>query len=295
LPGQSTQTKNALIIVNVLARDGAADLETAREKLRQGRIASELVILENASHLKRIIRGRSHDMDLIIIGGGDGTLNAAVEPVLSTGLPLGILPLGTANDLARTLQIPPEMDGAVRVILQGRIKKIDLGWVNHKHFLNVAHIGLAARLSRNLPRSKKKRWGALAYPLSIWEAYRSTRPFGAQITCDGRKRWLRSIQIAVGNGRHYGGGMTIREDAAIDDQCLNLYSIDPQPAWRLLLAAPSIFRGTLSNNDPIHRMDGREIRITTGRRMPIVTDGEITTTTPALFTVKDELLPVFVP
>jgi diacylglycerol kinase (ATP) len=289
------KTRRALIIVNALARDGMADLEAVREQLRLGGIESKLFILENTSQLRRVIRRHGPDIHLIIIGGGDGTLNAAVEPVLSAGFPLGVLPLGTANDLARTLQIPAEIESAAQVIIEGRTKKIDLGWVNHKYFLNVAHIGLAAKLSLDLTSSMKKRWGPLAYPLSIWNAYKSTRPFSAQVTCDGRTLALRSIQLAIGNGRHYGGGMTIRQDAAIDDQFLNLYSIDPQPAWRLVPALPAIFKGTMRDNAPIHLMDGREIQVTTDRRMPIAADGEITAYTPALFRVKKELLPVFVP
>jgi diacylglycerol kinase (ATP) len=289
------ETRSALIIVNARARNGMTDLERVQEKLRLGGIASKVVTFDNVSQLRRVIRRHGQQINLIIIGGGDGTLNAAVEPVLSAGLPLGVLPLGTANDLARTLQIPTRADDAAQVILDGRIKNIDLGWVNHKHFFNVAHIGLAAKISRTLTGSVKKRWGTLAYPLSIWNAYRNTRPFSVQVTCDGRTHRLRSIQMAIGNGRYYGGGLTLRQDAAIDDQYLNLYSIVPKPAWRLLLAAPAIVKGTLRNDDLIHLMDGREIRVITNYRMPIATDGEITAYTPALFRVKKALLPVFVP
>lgn len=288
--------KRALLIVNIAAREGGIqDVERVQKILRSGAIDARAFVFEQAPRIPTAIRRHAHEVDLIIIGGGDGTLNAAVEPILSAGLPMGVLPLGTANDLARTLQIPTDVDRAAHIITSGRIKKIDLGWVNHKHFFNVASIGLAVKVTHALTRPVKKRWGAMAYPLSLLNAYRSTRPFGVRITCDGRTRRLKSIQVAIGNGRHYGGGMSIRSDATIDDHRLNLYNLQPQPIWRLLRIAPAVMKGTMEGENSIRLMDGREIRVVTDRPMPVDTDGEVTASTPALFRVKHQVLPVFVP
>jgi diacylglycerol kinase (ATP) len=287
--------KRALFIVNALARKGLTDLEGAREILREGGIDSQLFIFDHVRQIRGAIHRHRHKADIIIVGGGDGTLNAAAEPILAAGLPLGILPLGTANDLARTLQIPADPERAVKVITAGRTKNIDVGWVNHKYFFNVASIGMAVKVSHELTAAQKRRWGVLAYVMGAWKAYQSTRPFGAVIICDGRSQRLKSIQIAIGNGRHYGGGMSIRHDAAIDDHTLNLYSLEPQPKWRLIQSAPAIIRGIMAQNDFIHSMDGQEIKVITRKPMPIDTDGEITAYTPGLFRVLKERLPVFVP
>ncbi|RJQ86861.1 MAG: lipid kinase, partial [Desulfobacteraceae bacterium] len=239
------QTKRGLIIVNTLARKGVVDVEEVQNILRHGGIETAVFIFENVPQIRRAIRRHTRQVDMIIVGGGDGTLNAAVEPVLAAGLPLGVLPLGTGNDLARTLQIPAEPHLAAQVIAAGHIKKIDLGWVNHKHFFNVASIGLAVKVTDALTPPMKKRWGALAYPMTLLSAYRSTRPFRAHITCDGTTHRLKSIQIAIGNGRHYGGGMSIRHDAAIDDHRLNLYSLKPHPVHKLIRAVPAIIKGVM--------------------------------------------------
>jgi len=251
--------------------------------------------IENVTHMKDAIRRHGDRVDCYIVGGGDGTLNAALEPILETGLPLGVLPLGTANDLARTLEIPFDAKAAAQVIAAGRVKWIDLGWVNYKHYLNVASIGLAVKVSHALSGSTKKRWGVLAYPLSFFNAYRATRPFRARITCNGQSHVFKSIQIAIGNGRHYGGGLAIRHDATIDDHRLNLYSLKPQPMWQLIRSAPAIITGTMQQGDFIRVMEGEEFKVVTRKPMPIDTDGEVTTYTPARFRVKKSALPVFVP
>ncbi|MHC5722287.1 MAG: diacylglycerol kinase family protein, partial [Nostoc sp.] len=90
--------------------------------------------------------------ELVIIGGGDGTLNAAVDALVDTQLPLGILPLGTANDLARTLEIPNSLSEACKIIAYRNLHRIDLGWVNGKHFFNVASLGLSVKITERLTK-----------------------------------------------------------------------------------------------------------------------------------------------
>lgn len=289
------KAKCALILVNKKAREGEADLDATREILAEGGIASVVHGFEDVAEIEAAVRRHQANADRIVVGGGDGTLNAALESVIASGLPLGVLPMGTANDLARTLRIPSVPEEAAGIIARGRVIRIDLGWVNGKHYLNVAHIGLAAKVSHVLSTEMKKRWSVLAYPLALFEAYRTNRPFKARVTCDGRTQTLRSIQIAVGNGRHYGGGMSVRHDAVIDDHRLNFYSLEPQSIWHLLAAAPAIARGTFGRGDPVRLMDGKEIKVAPNRVMQVDTDGELVARTPAVFRVEEAALPIFVP
>ncbi|MHC5828099.1 MAG: diacylglycerol kinase family protein, partial [Nostoc sp.] len=125
-------------------------------------------------HLAEVIFRYQHQVELVIIGGGDGTLNAAVDALVDTQLPLGILPLGTANDLARTLEIPNSLSEACKIIAYGNLHRIDLGWVNGKHFFNVASLGLSVKITERLTKEVKRRWGIFAYAATalqvIWEA-----------------------------------------------------------------------------------------------------------------------------
>jgi diacylglycerol kinase family enzyme len=102
--------------------------------------------------LSALIREHGGEVDLVAVAGGDGTMNAAAEGLVATGLPLGILPTGTANDLARTLGIEADLEAAVKVIAAGHTRRIDLGLVNGHPFFNVASMGLSAELASMLTR-----------------------------------------------------------------------------------------------------------------------------------------------
>ena len=153
-------------------------------------------------------------VDTVIVGGGDGTLNTIVDSLVEMNLPLGILPLGTANDLARTLNLPQTIPEACQVIASGYQKYIDLGWVNGKHFFNVASLGLSVAITKKLSRGMKRRWGILSYGITALQAIAQTRPFHAKILTNEQVISVKTIQIAIGNGRYYGGGMAIAADAA---------------------------------------------------------------------------------
>ena len=285
----------ALILTNPRARQGDDDLEPVLEVLQNSGIDPITRPLDKIDEIARLIATHRDSIDRIVIGGGDGTLNACIKSVMESGLPLGILPMGTANDLARTLQIPFDMRDAARVVADGLIKHIDIGVVNGTCFFNAASIGLAVKVTRTLNPETKKKWGGLSYPIAFLRAFRENRSFSAEVTCDGRTDIFRSIQITVGNGRHYGRGMAIREDAEIDDHLLHCYSLEPQSFWELLKAAPSIFKGTFGNRDRVSLMEGRKIDILTGRSMAIDIDGELIGRTPAHFSIEPAALPVIVP
>lgn len=286
--------RRALVLVNRGSRNGDADLQAGLELLREWGFELVVEAGEQPQRMRELIRERAGELDCVIVGGGDGTLNCMAGAVLDSGLPLGILPMGTANDLARTLGIPDDLVDACRVIAEGRLHPIDLGRVNDVHFFNVASIGLGVRVAHKLTKDLKRRWGVLGYLHGFIQAYQEHRPFKVDIVCDGQARRVRSIQVAVGNGRHYGGGMTIAEEAEIDDGLFFLYSLKPLRFWELALVAPVLRNG---QRDPqrLLLMKGRDIELRTRKPMDVDTDGELTTRTPARFTLLAGALRVYVP
>ncbi len=285
----------ALLLVNRNARRGHEQLESAIHQL--GTLGFEVLeaSIDRPTLLSQTIRENRDRVDLVIVGGGDGTLNAAVEGLVETQLPLGILPLGTANDLARTLGLPPTLPEACQVIANGKTQAIDLGWVNGKYFFNVASLGLSVQITRGLTKTAKRRWGVLAYAATAVQVLSKSRRFKAEIVCDGRSEKVKTVQIAVGNGRYYGGGMTVAEDAAIDDERLDLYSLEIDHWWQMALALPDLRRGTHTNSRWIQNWHGKEIFVYVSKPRSINTDGEITTTTPAHFKVVPKALTVLIP
>jgi diacylglycerol kinase (ATP) len=287
--------KRALLLVNRHSRRGADAVSDAVNELQN--LGFELLEESTAKpqQISEIIYKHRNNVDLVIIGGGDGTLNAAAEGLVDTKLPLGILPMGTANDLARTLSISSILSEACQIIATGKIQQIDLGCVNDKHFFNVASMGLSVEITRQLNKEVKQKWGVLAYALVAMQVVRRSRPFKATITINGEKISVSTVQIAVGNGRFYGGGMVVAEDATINDQRLDLYSLELDHWWQIMPILPAMWQGNHEQWQRVRSLQGQEIEIHTQKPRAISADGEIVTKTPAKFRLVPQAVSVFVP
>lgn len=289
------EPRRALLIVNPRARRGAESIDAVKEVLSAANIEFEEASTKEQENLSELITRRARDVDLAIIGGGDGTLNAAAAGLVFTGLPLGVLPLGTANDFARTLGIPPDPIQAAEIIAKGKPKFIDLGEVNGHLFFNVASIGFSAELAGELTEHAKKRFGTLGYGIVAARILIRSRLFKAFVDHDNSTETIRTMQISVGNGRHYGGGMTVEETATADDGRLDVYSLEVDHWWRLLRLLPSLRRGTQGQWDDVRAFKTTELTIRTSRPRPVNTDGELSTWTPAHFRIRPKSVLVYAP
>ena len=284
-------SRRALLVCNAKARNGNVSLEAIRDILRAGGIEP----IDATGDCIDVIKAHAGRVDLVILGGGDGTMNAAAAALVETGLPLGILPLGTANDLARSLGLPLDPLAAARLITTAQARPVDLGWVNGHYYFNVASIGFSAELAGELTAESKKTWGVLGYAVAAVRVLRRVRPFTVTIEHDGRVEKVTTIQASVGNGRHYGGGMTVEEGATVDDGKLDFYSLEVAHWWRLLALLPALRRGTHGRAQDVRAFKTTEVRLTTRKPRPVNTDGELTTWTPAHFKVVPKVLRIFAP
>ena len=288
-------SKRALLLINRYSRQGDESLPLIVKHFYDHDLELIVKPVKNSQELGDIIKEYHRSLDLVVVGGGDGTLNAVVDSLVETNLPLGILPLGTANDLARTLKIPPTIKDACDIIAQGVLKPIDLGWVNGKYFFNVASLGLSVDITEKLGRGLKRRWGILAYLITALQVIAKSRRFHAMIKVNNQEIRVKTIQIAIGNGRCYGGGMAIAEDAAIDDQRLDLYSLELEKWWQVFPLIWHLPKGEQSILPWVRTIEAQEIEIKTRKNHRINTDGEITTISPAKFKVIPGALQVYVP
>jgi YegS/Rv2252/BmrU family lipid kinase len=292
--------RRALLLINRKGTRGRSRLEGGLRLLREAGVEATVVTPDNPERIPELIRRQAGGHDAVILGGGDGTLSHALDALLESGLPLGILPLGNANDLARTLGIPASLEAACGIIGEGRVREIDIGRIERAgapptHFFNVASMGLSVRIARRLTPDRKQRWGVLAYIACAWEAMHRQRSFFAKITCDSQVSEVRAMQIAVGNGRFYGGGMTIVDDATIDDHRLDLYALPRLPGWRLLVLLPVLRWGWHRPVEDILSLHGQEIAVETERSLAVNVDGEVRARTPVVFRVLPRSIRVFVP
>jgi YegS/Rv2252/BmrU family lipid kinase len=282
-----------LLLVNPHARSGKEDLSGVMEALQQlGPLVAPKSLGREAA--RRAIAHYANSVERVVVGGGDGSLHAALPAVLDAGLPLGVLPLGTANDFARSLGIT-NVFSAVDAILAGHTKAVDVGVVNDIPFLNAVGIGLGPDINRDLDEESKSSFGVFAYLLRGLGKLRENRAMRAVVDCDGSARAIRSLQITIGNGIHYGGGMTISKDARLDDGLLHVVSIPPQSPWRLLMSGPALRTGNTEKAADLRSFRGTRVSVRTRKPMKATADGEEVTQTPVECHTIGGRLRVFVP
>jgi diacylglycerol kinase family enzyme len=134
-----------------------------------------------------------------------------------------------------------------------------------------------------------------AYLAAAARVLRYARPFRAEIRRGGEVHRVRTVQVTVGNGRHYGGGLAVAEDAAIDDGRLDLYSLEVDRWWQILRLLPALRSGTLGGWPGVQALTGGEFEVAPRHPRPVSADGEVVTTTPARFRVVRQALTVYAP
>jgi diacylglycerol kinase (ATP) len=287
--------RKALLAINRNSRSGRLGIGTAAERLKAGGVDLIEAACERAGDLSPCIVSHRDEVDCVIVAGGDGTINAASRGLIETGLPLGVLPMGTANDFARSIGVPDDLEAAARVIVAGFTHKVDIGDVNGHPFFNVASVGLAVDLAKNLTSDRKRRFGRLSYAVTACNVLMQASPFHATLLIEDQTVMVKTLQIAVGNGRFYGGGNVIAADARIDDGFLDLYSLEFAQIWRMAMMIPTFHKGTHGAVREVRTARGASFEIVTRKPRPVNADGELVTQTPAVFTQKPLAVTVYVP
>jgi YegS/Rv2252/BmrU family lipid kinase len=284
-----------LLIVNAHARRGREPLDPALEVFSKAGIDVVQESVPRGSEVGGPIRRRAGEVEAIVLAGGDGTLHEAAPALVEVGLPVGVLPRGTANDLARAIRLPLDLRQAAEVIAAGETRAVDLGVVNGAYFFNVAHIGLGAALAQSLTPTMKRRFGPFAYTLAAARALFSTRPFRAEVIADGERFAVRTIGVTVGNGRFFGGRGVVAEDAEIDDGLLHFFALETTNPLRLVAMLPRVPSGSHGRSNAVRTLAAPQIEVRTVRPMKIRADGKLTSETPAVFRVHSAALTVFAP
>ncbi len=295
--------RRAALIVNTRSRTGERTFFQALDRLQDmGVTLGPTYAVRDPVRLPETVRDvleHGSGYDLLILGGGDGSVSSVVDFLAHHDVTLGLLPLGTANDFARTLGIPSDIEGACQTIAAGKLVDVDLGLVGDNYYVNVASIGLGVEATRALSPWMKKRVGALAYPAAAIKAFLNHEPFSARLAFPNGDHepveYERLLQVAVGNGRFYGGGMIVAPGSGIDDSSLDLYAIELGRPRSMFGIARYLKSGDFIQEEGVHHYRTERVRLETDPDLAVNIDGEVVTSTPQDFRVDHNALKVLVP
>lgn len=289
------------LVVNTRSRTGSDAYSEALDTLRTlGVPINSTYPLQDPARLPETVRAAVDEgNDLVVVGGGDGTISSVVDMLAHREVPLGLLPLGTANDFARTLHIPTDLEQACRTIAHGKVVDIDLGMAGHNYYANRASVGIGASVAKAMSPKLKKRIGSLAYPVATVKALFDHKPFSARLTFpDGDHEpqdYPSLLQISVANGRYYGGGQIAAPDSGIDDSTLDVSVIRHGTYRELATVARGFRNGDLLDSRQADFFRTRRVQVETTPSLPVNIDGELVANTPQDLSVARNALHVIVP
>jgi YegS/Rv2252/BmrU family lipid kinase len=234
---------------------------------------------------------------VVVVGGGDGTLLTAIDGLVEAKLPLAVLPLGTFNELARTLGVPSDPDDVAALVEDGVPLPLDVGCVNGKRYFNEASVGLSTRVTRLQTDEVKKRLGMLAIPVTTLRALRYAKPMHLEIEAeDGSRRRVRAIQLTVANSYRF-GGVVENPEASLEDGRLWLYSIDVRSVWHALAVVAAVVLRRFQHAPEVTAVRGKRfvVRSVHGREHRVYADSEDVAKLPAEFAIVHDGITVLVP
>jgi YegS/Rv2252/BmrU family lipid kinase len=292
----TTAPRTAALIVNAKSRRGQAAFDDARRLLKDAGFTLQICkAVKDPTKLEGEVKTAvDANVPLIIVGGGDGSISSSVDHLVDTDITFALLPLGTANSFARTLGIPLDVAGAVRVIAEGKVKPIDLGMIDDDYFANCAAIGISPLIAETVPHGLKKWLGRPGY-LS-WAAIQMARykPFKLTVTEPGGKPvTIDALEVRIANGAYHGGTELVRTE--VDDGQIVVQAIEGSWrtkllwSWGLSLIGPDHVRGT------VREFRGTEFRVETDPPLPISIDGEVLAETPVTAKLARRVMHMVVP
>lgn len=287
-----------LVICNPGAGGGnGAECLAERLHERNGIVLQET---EGPGDARRIAR-EAAGFDRVVAAGGDGTVHEVAAGLLERPTPpvLAIVPLGTGNDLARSLGIPTDQEEALALLDEGKETPLDVVELDidgeEALSVNAVVAGAGGQVGELMDEDLKRRWGPLSYLRSAVETLGELVPVEVELEVDGESRTLTVLNVVVANGRFAGHGMPIAPAADPGDGELDVAVILEGPATRLLGLAPALLAGEEPEDELFFSCRGREVRLRAREPIPLSIDGENRSASSAHFRVRPGALRVIVP
>jgi len=231
--------------------------------------------------------------DLIVAAGGDGTINEVVNGFNGREVTLGIIPLGTINVFAMELGLPRSIEKAWAIILEGNVKTIDLPKANDHPFVQLAGVGLDAKVLQVTHKDIRKNFGPLSYVFSVTKLLKEPQPL-IEVKLKEGKRFFGSF-LLVGNGKYYGGPFSVFPKARHDDGILDGCLFSRVSSTILLKCLFKSFFNKMPTDFEVTHFQSKQFQVSSPEEIPVELDGDFYGYTPVSFSCEQHKLKVIVP
>jgi diacylglycerol kinase family enzyme len=289
------------VIIN--ASSGSVEQEETKQRLidlfAENGVKANVHLAKNGSEIielaKKTAKGKA---EIIVAGGGDGTVSAIASEIIKTDKTLGILPLGTLNNFSKDLQIPQDIEEAVRVVAEMNVKQIDVGEVNGRIFVNNSSIGLYPQIVKN--RERQQRIGYGKWRAAFWAALKILRrsPFlQIKLKTGDKERLVKTPFVFVGNNEYKMDFFNVGRRECLTDGKLSVYFLHKSGRRGLFSLVLRTVFGRLRQAADFEEINVEEITIETRKKQMLVAfDGEVDMLkTPLCYCVRQLALRVIVP
>lgn len=272
---------SVVVIINPVAggrrRGLSADkrVRLAQETLGRHGVDGRIELTERPGHGSELARRAVHDgAEVVVAWGGDGTINEIASQLVSTRTALGIIRAGSGNGLARELGIPRQPETALEVALAGGERRIDVGEIEGRPFLNVAGIGFDAEMADAFNRLGSERRGVLRYTLCVLQAAAGYGACRYAIEVDGQRVEADALLVAVANLPQYGSNAVIAPGAMPDDGLLDVVVVEERGLLARIGLAPRLFDRTIDKAAGVTMFKGTKVTVTGPGPLAFHVDGE---------------------
>lgn len=287
-------SEGGIVIFNPTAGRGNAG-KVREEAQRLLGPAYEWRPTQKAGHAVALAREAAKTHQVVVAFGGDGTVGDVARGILGTESTLGIIPVGTGNDVARNLGLKLDLQEAVATILNGVIRRIDIGMINGTPFINNAGTGFDAQVMRTMNTSIRFTRGTPAFLLATLKTFPGFKPFTLTLKCDdGEATTEKAMMVSILNGTMYGAGMKAAPLAEMDDGQVDVMVIRAMPKLKLLPLIGKVMNGQHTGHAAVKMLKVRKLSMTCTPPQPLNIDGDVTGLTPAEITVQGQALKVLV-
>lgn len=233
----------------------------------------QCIVWENKNDFESIKqRLLTENFTIAVACGGDGTVNAVASAIVNTTIRLGILPLGSGNGLARSVNIPLDLKKALQVIENAQLKKIDSVLINNIPYFCTAGIGFDALIANAFATSTKR--GFATYILTTIKEFFSYKPNQYTISVDGITYIKTAFLITIANAGQWGNNVYIAPGAKLDDGLLRVCILNPFPLWQIPNIATKLLLKKIDHSQYLTTLVGKKIEINYTGKLPVHFDGE---------------------